>query len=149
MPVPERDHDLEIRRKIMADLSTVYATYTNTGGNGVLVRANYTTGNNTQGIAGRTLIVNVAKTDITSAELNTIITYIKAGKRTSGDDTTSDAFTVVGITTPTGVAFESGVTDNVVLALQGTGTFTTDNSNAYGVTGAVTTVLADFKGLQS
>jgi hypothetical protein len=111
--------------------------------------ANYTAGNNTQGIAGRTLIVNIAKTDITAAELSTIVNYIQAGKRTTGDDTTSDAFTVAGITTPTGVAFVSGTTDNVVLSLQGTGTFTVDASNAYGVTGAATTILADFKGLQA
>jgi hypothetical protein len=108
-----------------------------------------TAGNDTQGLAGRTLIVNVAKTDITAAELSTIVTYIQAGKRTSGDDTTSDAFVVAGITTPTGAAFVSGTTDNVVLALQGTGTFTTDASNAYGVSGAATTILADFLGLQS
>ncbi len=134
----------------MADLTSIRQT-TDNSGNAIAaayVPANVTAGNNTQGVAGRTLIVNIAKTDITSAELSTIVTYIQAGKRTSGDDTTSDAFVVVGITTPTGAAFASGDTDNVVLALQGTGTFTTDASNAYGVTGAATTVLADFKGLQ-
>lgn len=135
----------------MADLSSIRQT-TDNSGNAIAaayVPANVTAGNDTQGLAGRTLIVNVAKTDITAAELSTIVTYIQAGKRTSGDDTTSDAFVVAGITTPTGAAFVSGTTDNVVLALQGTGTFTTDASNAYGVTGAATTILADFLGLQS
>ncbi len=134
----------------MADLSSIRQT-TDNSGNAIAAAyasANLTAGNNTQGVAGRTLIVNIAKTNITAAELSTIVTYIQAGKRTSGDDTTSDAFVVAGITTPTGAAFSSGVTDNVVLALQGTGTFTTDASDAYGVTGAATTVLADFKGLQ-
>jgi hypothetical protein len=135
----------------MADLTSIRQTTNNSGGaiTTAYVPANLTAGNDTQGLAGRTLIVNVAKTDITSAELTTIVNYIQAGKRTSGDDTTSDAFVVAGITTPTGAAFVSGDTDNVVLALQGTGTFTTDASNAYGVTGAATTILADFLGLQS
>jgi hypothetical protein len=135
----------------MADLSSVRQT-TDNSGNAIAAAyasANLTAGNDTQGLAGRTVIVNIAKTNITAAELSTIVTYIQAGKRTSGDDTTSDAFVVAGITTPTGAAFESGVTDNVVLALQGTGTFTTDASNAYGVSGAATTILADFLGLQS
>ena len=135
----------------MADLSSIRQT-TDNSGNAIAAAyasANLTAGNDTQGLAGRTLIVNIAKTDITATELSTIVTYIQAGKRTSGDDTTSDAFVVAGITTPTGAAFVSGTTDNVVLALQGTGTFTTDASNAYGVTGAATTILADFLGLQS
>jgi hypothetical protein len=135
----------------MADLSSIRQT-TDNSGNAIAAAyasANLTAGNDTQGLAGRTLIVNIAKTDITAAELSTIVTYIQAGKRTSGADTTSDAFVVAGITTPTGAAFVSGTTDNVVLALQGTGTFTTDASDAYGVTGAATTILADFLGLQS
>jgi len=135
----------------MADLSTFHQTYDNTG-TGIdasYLDANKTAGNRSQGIAGRTLIINVAKTNITSAELSTIVTAIKQGGENSKNaDTGDDAFTVVGITTPTGVAFESGTTDNVVLALQGTGTFTADDADAYDVTGAVTTVLADFKGLQ-
>jgi hypothetical protein len=135
----------------MADLTSIRQTTNNSGAaiTAAYVPANLTTGNDTQGLAGRTIIVNIAKTDITSAELTTIVNYIQAGKRTSGDDTTSDAFIVAGITTPTGAAFVSGDTDNVVLALQGTGTFTTDASNAYGVSGAATTILADFLGLQS
>jgi hypothetical protein len=135
----------------MADLTSIRQTTDNSGNaiTAAYVPANLTAGNDTQGLAGRTLIVNIAKTDITAAELSTIVTYIQAGKRVSGDDTTSDAFVVAGITTPTGAAFVSGTTDNVVLALQGTGTFTTDASNAYGVSGAATTILADFLGLQS
>jgi len=135
----------------MADLLSIRQTTDNSGNaiTAAYAPANLTAGNDTQGLAGRTLIVNIAKTDITAAELSTIVTYIQAGKRVSGADTTSDAFVVAGITTPTGAAFVSGTTDNVVLALQGTGTFTTDASDAYGVTGAATTILADFLGLQS
>jgi hypothetical protein len=136
----------------MANLFTAAQTYNNAGVaiDDAKLGANYTSGNNTQGVAGRTLIVNVAKTACTAAELSTIVTAIKrGGLNTKNTDTGDDAFTVVGITTPTGAAFVSGTTANVVLALQGTGTFTADDADAYGVTGAVTTVLADFKGLQA
>jgi hypothetical protein len=136
----------------MADLTSIRQTTNNSGAaiTAAYVPANLTAGNNTQGIAGRTIIINVALTNATSANVSTIVTAIQRGglntkNATNGDD----AFVVTGITTPTGVAFESGVTDNVVLALQGTGTFTADDADAYGVTGAVTTVLADFKGLQA
>jgi hypothetical protein len=78
--------------------------------------------------------------------LHTIITAITAG----GDGKTSDAtefdnaFTVAGVATADGSAFVSGTTDVVFLALQGTGTFTADGSNAYGVSGAVTTIESVF-----
>jgi hypothetical protein len=136
----------------MADLTSVRQTTNNSGGaiTAAYVPANLTAGNNTQGIAGRTIIINVALTNATSANVSTIVTAIqRGGLNTKNVTNGDDAFVVTGITTPTGVAFESGVTDNVVLALQGTGTFTADDADAYGVTGAVTTVLADFKGLQA
>ena len=136
----------------MADIISTRQTSDNAGNQIAAANAgaNVTAGNNTQGVAGRTIIVNIAKTACTSAELSTIVTAIQRGglntkNATNGDD----AFVVTGITTPTGAAFSTGVTANVVLALQGTGTFTADDADAYGVTGAVTTVLADFKGLQA
>ena len=61
-------------------------------------------------------------------------------QRTGSDD----AFTVAGFGTADGSAFVSGTTDVVFVALQGTGTITADGSDAYGVTGAVTTVEAVF-----
>ena len=136
----------------MADIISTRQTSDNAGAQIAAANAgaNVTAGNNTQGVAGRTIIVNIAKTACTSAELSTIVTAIQRGglntkNATNGDD----AFVVTGITTPTGAAFSTGVTANVVLALQGTGTFTADDADAYLVTGAVTTVLADFKGLQA
>jgi hypothetical protein len=108
------------------------------------IAANYNQPKTNNALGPKTTIIKVAKTDLTTAELHTIITYITAGKRTSGDDTTSDAFTVAGVATADGTAFVSGTTDVVFLALQGTGTFTTDASNAYGVTGAATTIESVF-----
>jgi hypothetical protein len=91
--------------------------------------------------AGRELIVKIAKTDITNAELNTIIREMTVQ---GGVGTASDAFTVAGVGTATGAAFVSGTTDVVFLRLQGTGTYTAEGSNAHGVTGAVTTIEAVF-----
>jgi hypothetical protein len=108
------------------------------------VAANYNQPKTTNGLGPKTTIVKLALTNMTTANLHAIITYITAGKRTSGADTTSDAFSVAGVATADGTAFESGVTDVVFLALQGTGTFTTDASDAYGVTGAVTTIESVF-----
>ena len=56
----------------------------------------------------------------------------------------NDAFTVAGVGTADGSAFESGTTDVVFIALQGTGTITADASNALGVTGSALTIEAVF-----
>ena len=87
------------------------------------------------GLGGQTNIVNIAKTDITEAELKTIL-----------DDIQFDGHTVAGVATADGSAFASGTTDVVIVALQSAGgTYTAEGSNAHGVTGAVTSVLAVFK----
>jgi hypothetical protein len=54
------------------------------------------------------------------------------------------AFTVAGVGTADGSAFVSGTTDVVFLRLQGTGTYTVDASDAHGVTGAATALVAVF-----
>ena len=84
-----------------------------------------------QGLGGRTTIVNVAKTNMTNAEVNTILT-----------DIAFDGFTIAGVTTDTGAAFVSGTDDVLKVAVQGTATYAAEGSNAHGVSGAVTTVLA-------
>ena len=104
------------------------------------VAANYNQPKTNNGLGPRTVIIKVAKTDLTTAELHTIIRTITAG----GTAGTQDAFTVAGIATATGTAFVSGTTDVVFVALQGTGVVTAIGSNAYGVAGAVTTVESVF-----
>jgi len=103
------------------------------------VAANYNKGSIVNGLGPRTVIVKVAKTDITDAELATIVTSIKQGAAS-----TDDAFTVAGVATANGAQFVSGTTDVLFLALQGTGTYTAQGTNAHGVTGAVTTVESVF-----
>lgn len=120
----------------MPSLLTDYAndpTLTNVG-------ANYLKHTISQSGVGRELIVKVAKTNMTDAELETII---RAMTTTGGAG--ADAFTVGGLGTANGSAFVSGTTDVVFLRLQGTGTYTPDSSDAHGVTGAVTTIEAVFQ----
>lgn len=85
------------------------------------------------GLGGKTTIVKIAKTNITSAQLGTILT-----------DMQYDGFAIAGVATADGSAFDSGVTDNVFVALQSTATYTDEGSNAHGVTGAVTTTESIF-----
>ncbi len=86
-----------------------------------------------QGIGPRTTIVNIAKTNMTNAEVNTILS-----------DIAFDGFTIAGVSTAEGSAFSTGVTDNLQVAVQGTATYAAEGSNAHGVSGAVTTVLTIF-----
>ena len=93
--------------------------------------------------AGRTLIVSITKTNITNTELQTIIDYMTTSHGTSGSG--DSAFTVAGVGTADGSAFVSGTTDVVFLRLQGTGNYTVDASDAHGVTGAATALVAVFQ----
>lgn len=87
------------------------------------------TGDNGNGLGPRTQIINIAKTNITRAELTTMIQALKTEGHTVAavDGYTSD-----------------DQADNVQVALQSTITYVADSSNALGVTGAATTILADF-----
>jgi hypothetical protein len=130
----------------MADLLTVAQTYDNAG---VEITASRAAANKKvkagQGIAGRTRIINLAKSNMTQAELDAAILYLQTGE-TSGTD---DAHTVVGVSclTESGV-FTPGTTDDVQVAIQGTGAFTAA-ADFGGVTGTTSSLLADFAGLQA
>lgn len=106
------------------------------------VGANYLKNGISTSDAGRTLIISISKTNITDAELNTIINYMTTSHGSAGDG--DSAFTVAGIGTATGAAFVAGTTDVVYLRLQGTGDYTVDASDAHGVTGAATALVCVF-----
>ena len=78
------------------------------------------------------MVIKVAKTNITTAELTTMV------------ENASLTSTIIAV--KCAAAFASGTTDVVILAVQSAGgAYTAEGSNAHGVTGAVTTVLAVFK----
>ena len=130
----------------MADLLTVAQTYDNAG---VEITASRAAANKKvkagQGIAGRTRIINLANTNMTQAELDAAILFLQTG----GTAGTNDAHVVVGVSclTESGV-FTPGTTDNVQVAIQGTGAFTAA-ADFGGVTDTTSSLLADFAGLQA
>jgi hypothetical protein len=93
------------------------------------------------GLGGRTRIINLAKSNMTQAELDAAILYLSQGE-TSGTD---DAHTVAGVSvlTESGV-FTTGVTDAVQVAIQGTGVCTVGSNFGVGSTGITASLLAEF-----
>jgi hypothetical protein len=130
----------------MADLLSIRQTTDNSGN---AIAAAYAPANKKaksgQGIAGRTRIINLAKTNMTLTELETVLTFLQRG----GVAGTNDAHTVVGVQplTESGV-FTTGVTDDVQVAIQGTGACTV-GADFGGVTGLTSSLLAEFSGLQA
>ena len=131
----------------MADLSAVRQTSDNSGN---AIAAAYLSANKKtksgQGIAGRTRIINLAKSNMTQAELDAAILYLQSGEVAG----TNDALTVVGVSclTESGV-FTSGTTDDVQVAVQGTGVLTVGSNFGVGATGITASLLAEFAGLQA
>jgi hypothetical protein len=130
----------------MADLSngsSVFQTYNNAG-TGVAELGDNKKAESGQGIAGRTRIINLAKTNMTQAELDAALLYLAAGDVAG----TNDAHTVVGVQplTESGV-FTSGTTDAVQVAIQGTGAFTAASDFGTGSTGVTSSLLAEFSGI--
>jgi hypothetical protein len=130
----------------MADLSngsSVFQTYNNAG-TGVTELGDNKKAESGQGIAGRTRIINLAKTNMTQAELDAALLYLAAGDVAG----TNDAHTVVGVQplTESGV-FTSGTTDAVQVAIQGTGAFTAASDFGTGSTGVTSSLLAEFSGI--
>jgi len=120
----------------MADASTQAQTYSNAGAAVAYNTSNYLKHVINQADVGRELIVKIAKTNMTDTELNAYIQYITTshGSAGSGDS----AFVVAAVGTADGSAFESGVTDNVFLRVQGTGTLTVATIEALTGTPTVT-----------
>jgi hypothetical protein len=131
----------------MADISTVRQTSDNSGN---AIAAAYAGANKKvkagQGIAGRTRIINLAKSNMTQAELDAAVLYLQTGEVAG----TNDAHTVVGVSclTESGV-FTSGETDAVQIAIQGTGVCTVGADFGVGSTGVTASLLAEFAGLQA
>ena len=141
----------------MADLtngSGVFQTYNNAGTGVAELGDNKKTTVGT-GNAGRTLLVKVAKTDMSQAELDTLRINIQQGGTFSG--VTNDPATIVGISSDGGDtggpagdgvnsnAFVDGESDFVLFLLQTTGTFNADStSSPLGVASSTVTIEAVF-----
>ena len=129
----------------MADASTQAQTYNNPGAAVAYNTSNYLKHVINQADVGRELIVKVALTNMTDANVTTIRNAITLAGGVAGTlpASTGDAFTVAAIGTADGTAFESGVTDVIYMRVQGTGTFDTTDAAA-GIGGCTVTVEAVF-----
>ncbi len=128
----------------MADLSSFAQTVDNSGSTTAVLSTNYGLHVINQADVGRELIVKVALSNMTNANVTAMRQAITlAGGDGSGTDTGGpDAFTIAAVGTADGSAFVSGETDVIYFRVQGTGTFNTTTAAAG--TGATVTVEATF-----
>lgn len=122
----------------MADLtngSSVFQTYNNAGTGVAELGDNKLPANgDTNGIAGLTRVIKLAKSSITDAEIQAALDYIQAGD-VSG---TNDANTVVGLDKNTNDAF---------VVVQGTGVMTAGSNYGVGSTGVTMSIEATIPGI--
>jgi hypothetical protein len=133
MPIPERDHDLRDKEKIMA-LAEASA------------RVNWQKHNKANGLGPRTVIVKIEKTNLTYDDLNAIAFYLTQASGVAGSlaANQADAFTIAALVSDeAGGEFVSGTSDSVTLALQGTGVVTKAGLETLDAV-TTATILADF-----
>ena len=96
-----------------------------------------------QGLGPKTQIVALTKTAggaLSQANLDDFVRAVTMqGGATNPGTAGLNAFTVAAIS-----AFTAGTTETVHIALQGTGTFVTDATDVYGVTGLTGTLVTTF-----
>jgi hypothetical protein len=103
------------------------------------VAANYNQVGNVNGLGGYVRILNAARSNMTTAQVNTLVKKLMQG----GTKGTDDAVSIAGLGTADGSAFETGVTDNIQIAIQGTGAITVGAD--WNSTGFTLSLLAVFE----
>jgi hypothetical protein len=106
----------------MADASIQAQTYSNASAAVAYNTTNYLKHVINQADVGRELILKLAGTNLTDANLESVTRYITTSHGAAGAG--DSAFVVAAIGTADGSAFESGVTDTVYMRVQGTGDLT-------------------------
>jgi hypothetical protein len=128
---------------IMANVTAVAQTYDNSGN---AITASQLGANNykhviNQADVGRELIVKLAGTNLTDANLSAVIAYITTSHGSAGAG--DSAFVVAAVGTADGTAFVSGETDTVFLRVQGTGDLTVGTADQ-AIAGLTVTIEAIF-----
>ena len=128
----------------MADVLTRVETVDNAGATVATFGQNFGKHKINQADVGRELIIKIALTNMTDANVTAIRNAITQSGGVAGalPASTGDAFTVAALGTADGSAFSTGVTDVLFMRVQGTGTF--DTTDAAAGTGATVTVEATF-----
>ena len=129
----------------MANVLTRIETVDNTGATLATFGQNVGKHVINQADVGRELIVKIALTNMTDANVTAIRNAITQAGGVAGalPASTGDAFTVAAIGTADGTAFVSGTTGTLYMRVQGTGTFDTTDAAA-SVGGTTVTVEAVF-----
>ena len=127
----------------MANVTAVAQTYDNSGN---AITASQLGANNykhviNQADVGRELIVKLAGTNLTDANLSAVIAYITTSHGSAGAG--DSAFVVAAVGTADGTAFVSGETDTVFLRVQGTGDLTVGTADQ-AIAGLTVTIEAIF-----
>ena len=125
----------------MADASTQAQTYSNAGAAVAYNTSNYLKHVINQADVGRELILKLAGTNLTDANLESVTRYITTSHGVAGAG--DSAFVVAAIGTADGSAFESGVTDTVYMRVQGTGDLTVGTADQ-SIAGLTVTIEAIF-----
>jgi hypothetical protein len=125
----------------MADASIQAQTYSNASAAVAYNTTNYLKHVINQADVGRELILKLAGTNLTDANLESVTRYITTSHGASGAG--DSAFVVAAIGTADGSAFESGVTDTVFMRVQGTGDLTVGTADQ-GIGGLTITIEAIF-----
>ena len=125
----------------MADASTQAQTYNNAGAAVAYNTSNYLKHVINQADVGRELILKLAGTNLTDADLESVTRYITTSHGVAGAG--DSAFVVAAIGTADGSAFESGVTDTVYMRVQGTGDLTVGTADQ-SIAGLTVTIEAIF-----
>ena len=125
----------------MADASTQAQTYNNAGAAVAYNTSNYLKHVINQADVGRELILKLAGTNLTDADLESVTRYITTSHGVAGAG--DSAFVVAAIGTADGSAFESGVTDTVFMRVQGTGNLTVGTADQ-GIAGLTVSIEAIF-----
>lgn len=124
----------------MADLSNgsgVFQTFNNSGTGVAELGDNRLPANgDTNGIAGLTRVIKLAKSSITDSEIEAALDYIQAGDASGSG--TNDANTVVGLDKNTNDAF---------VVVQGTGVMTAGSNYGVGSTGVTMSIEATIPGI--
>ena len=104
------------------------------------IAANYNQVGNVNGLGGYVRVYTASKSNMTTAQVNTLVKKLMQG----GTKATDDAVSIAGLGTADGSDFESGVTDVITIAVQGTGAITAGADwNSTGFTLALVAVFKD------
>ena len=128
----------------MANVTAVAQIYDNSGN---AIAASQLGANNykhviNQADVGRELIVKIAKTNMTDAEVGAYIAYITTSHGSAGAG--DSAFVVAAVGTADGSAFVSGTTETVYMRVQGTGNLTLADADT-GIANVTVAKVAEFK----